>query len=199
MPPLLNIIHLPHREDRLQSFMEQCNQQNIAYNEIRGETSHKKPVTNISRAHKGIVRTAKITKQPHVFIAEDDIKFACDGAWKYFLSKMPKDFDLYCGLVYDGNVVDGRIMTTKGMSGTNTLYCVNSRFYDFFLSIDETKPLDRELGRFSTKYKYIVCEPMVCVQSGGYSDNFKRKMTYELYLSGKKLLNDANGNFKVMP
>lgn len=187
--PILNIIHLEKRLDRKQSYMEEMNTQGIPYKEWEG-IIYKPAHTGISKAHKQIVSWAKFTGKPFVAIAEDDIKFSCPGAWKYFLSKIPKSFDLYCGLIYDGEVdpTNNRIITTRGMSGTNTLYIIHSRFYDFFLSIDESKHLDRELGRFSNINEYYVCHPMVCTQMGGYSDNHRRDLTYDVYLKGKQLL-----------
>lgn len=186
MPQILNIIHLPHRDDRLQSFMIECNIQNIAFNVWDGITTYQQPYRNISLAHKQIVKKAHEEKWPYAIIAEDDIKFSSPGAWKYYLSQMPSDFDLYCGLMYHG-VTDENNRIIKGMSGTNTLYTIHQRFYEFFLMIDELRHLDRELGKFATLNKYILCKPMVCYQMGGISDNFKREMSYENYLIGKKL------------
>lgn len=187
MPPILNIIHLPQRDDRLQSFMEQMNEQVIAYKVWAGIYNKHRPYIGIANAHQQIVRYAKDNKLPYVIIAEDDIRFSCAGAWRYYLYKMPKSFDLYCGLIYSGKVDnDGRII--KGMSGTNTLYTVHERFYDFFLSPNNAKGhLDRELGKFALLYEYYVCQPMVCTQMGGYSDNLRRKVYYDEYLIGKKL------------
>lgn len=184
--PILNIIHLPQRTDRLQSLMEQTNEQGIPYKLWDG-ILYKPAHTGISKAHKQIVSWAKFTGKPFVAIAEDDIKFFCKGAWKYFISKIPKSFDLYCGVILHGQTEGNRIVTTTGMSGTNTLYIIHERFYDFFLSIDESKHLDRELGRFSNINEYYVCDPMVCTQMGGYSDNHRQVYHYDGYLVGKKL------------
>lgn len=191
MPPILNIISLPHRLDRQQSYMEETAMQNIAYKVWPGVTTHKEYTNhrNISQAHKAIVRDAKSKGLPQVIIAEDDIRFSAAGSWKYYLSQMPKEFDLFCGVVYAGEVdpQTNRIISTKGMSGTNTLYTIHEKFYNFFLAIDESKHLDRELGRFGNINKYYVCNPMVCYQIGGFSDNFKRWYYYEDYLENKKL------------
>lgn len=184
--PILNIIHLPKRNDRLQSLMEEMNVQGIPYKMWEG-ILYKPAHTGISKAHKQIVQWAKYTSKPFVVIAEDDIKFSCPGAWKYFLSQIPSSYDLFCGVILSGQVDGNRIVTTTGMSGTNTLYAIHERFYDFFLSVDESKHLDRELGRFSNINEYYVCNPMVCTQMGGYSDNHRRVYHYDAYLEGKKL------------
>lgn len=191
MPPILNIIHLESRMDRLQSLMEETSMQSIAYKLWPGVTTHSEYTNhrNISIAHKAIVRDAKEKNLPHVIIAEDDIKFSSAGAWKYYLDNTPKSFDLYSGLIYAGEVdpETNRIISTKGMSGTNTLYTISSRFYDFFLAVDESKHLDRELGRFGNINEYYVCNPMVCTQMGGMSDNFRREYYYDAFLENKIL------------
>lgn len=188
MTPILHVIHLHKREDRLEPlYKELLGQSNLRYRMWDGVTRNKMPIRNINEAHKQIVIEAKEYKWPYVAIAEDDIRFSCKGAWTYFISKMPKIFDLYCGLMYSGEVDHNNRVISNGMSGTNTLYVVHERFYDFFLSTDNTKNLDRELGSFSNINEYYICNPMVCYQSGGYSDNLKRNMTYEPYLEGIKL------------
>lgn len=191
MPPILNIIHLESRTDRRQSFMEEMNLQNIAYKVWPGVTTYQEYTNhrNISEAHKNIVRDAQENGLPQVIIAEDDIKFSHPKSWKYYLSQMPEQFDLYCGVIYAGEVdpQTNRIVSTKGMSGTNTLYTISERFYSFFLATDNSKHLDRELGRFGNINEYYVCNPMVCFQSGGFSDNHKRELHYDEYLRDIKL------------
>lgn len=167
--------------------MEQCSEQSIAYKLWEGITENKSAVVNINLAHKRIVGDAKEKKLPYVIIAEDDIKFLDNGAWKYYLSKRPKQFHLYCGVIYDGPTEGNRIISTKGMSGTNTLYTISREFYDTFLNTDNTKNLDRELGKLALQYDFFICQPMVCYQINGKSDHFKRKMNYDEYLVGKKL------------
>lgn len=191
MPPILNIIHLENRLDRLQSFMEETNIQNIPYKVWPGVTEHQAYTNhiNVNFAHKQIVKDAQAKKLPYVIIAEDDIKFSCAGAWKYYLSQMPQEFDLYCGLIYAGEVdpQTNRIISTRGMSGTNTLYTISEKFYEFFLATDNSKHLDRELGKFANINQYYVCNPMVCYQMGGWSDNHKRELHYDEYLRDIKL------------
>lgn len=188
MKPILNVIHLDSRFDRLQSLHEEVAEQKISMRLWDGITRNKLAIRNINEAHKQIVYEAKRDKWPYAIIAEDDIKFSAKGAWSYFLSQKPIIFDLYCGLIYAGEVDhNNKVIGDKGMSGTCTLYIIHERFYDFFLSTDNTKSLDRELGRFANINEYYICNPMVCYQSGGYSDNFKRNMSYDEYLVGKTL------------
>jgi len=183
MKPILHCIHLEKRTDRLQSFLEQMNQQMIPFRIWDGVTTEKMVVANISLAHKKIVRYAKEEKLPYIIICEDDIIFTADGAWKYFLQKMPKIFDLYCGVVYAGEIQNGRIV--RGMSGTNTLYAVHENFYDTFLSTNDKRDLDGALGKLAFAHNYYACIPHVVKQIGDYSDHFKRKMNYRAFEEDK--------------
>lgn len=186
MPEILNIIHLEKRLDRLQNLLEQTNQQNIAFKIWIGDESTNNPVININLAHKSIVKFAKEQKLPYIRIAEDDLRFTSPNAWKYYLSKMPKVFDLYCGVLYKGNVNDsGRI--SNGLSAGLTLYTIAESFYDTFLQTDNALNLDWALNKLSTIYNYYACTPFVVIQNSGYSDHFKRQMNYDAYLLDKKL------------
>lgn len=189
MPPILNIIHIETRLDRKQSYMEEMNIQNIRYKVWPGVTTHSEYSNhrNVSIAHKNIVRDAKEKKLPDVIIAEDDIRFSAKNAWKYYLENTPKDFDLYCGLLYYGKKDENNKLLPGRMSGGLTLYTIAEKFYDFFLSIDESKHLDTELGSFANINDYYICDPMVCEQIGGWSDNHMRTLHYEDYLRDIKL------------
>jgi hypothetical protein len=134
----------------------------------------------ISQAHKQIVHWAMLNELPQVCIAEDDLQFFAPGAWKYFLSHKPTDFDIYLGGVFHGLNEDN---TTNDWCG-NTLYIVARRFYETFLSVPLVNHLDRSL---MNKGKYIVCDPMVCTQRGGYSFQKRAWDSYERYLVGRRL------------
>jgi hypothetical protein len=81
-------------------------------------------------------------------------------------------------MVYSAEIKNGRIM--NGFSGL-TLYTVHNRFYDEFLAANPKDHLDRHLGNTAYKNKYYICEPFVCYQSGGYSDNLMQKLDYKVY------------------
>lgn len=134
----------------------------------------------IAQAHKQIIRDAKEKGLPMVCIAEDDLFFFAPGAWQYYLGHIPEDYDIYLGVVFHGLNEDN---TTDDWCGMG-LYIVNERFYDTFLSVNEVNHLDRELAR---KGRYVVCDPMVCSQRGGYSFQKRAWDTYERYLVGKRL------------
>lgn len=134
----------------------------------------------IGEAHKQIVRYAKENKLPSICIAEDDLYFFAPGAWDHFLKNIPQDFDIYLGVIFHGLKEDN---TTDDFCGM-TLYVVHERFYDTFLSLPEVNHIDRSLAG---KGRFVVCDPMVCSQKGGYSFNKRRRDTYERYLVGKRL------------
>lgn len=139
----------------------------------------------IHLGHRQIVQYAKDNNLPRVVISEDDIRFTHPNSYNYFLSQIPESYDLFCGLVYSAEMQGDRVM--NGASGIMTLFVVNERFYDFFLSMDTNNHVDREAGLTAFKHEYYVCQPMMVEQRGGYSHNLRQQMFYDTYLEGKKL------------
>ena len=185
--PELKLFVARHREERALSIVEQSKRFGFAvrfWSGIVGDTGKNDVFRspNIMRAFKKIVQYAKEERLASCTIMEDDGVFTSDGAWKYYNDNIPDDYDLYLGGVYQAEIKDGRIV--NGYSG-NTLITVHERFYDFFLSADEDPlhpfmgHLDKWLGCFCDKKKYIVCEPHVIKQIGVYSDNHRRKLNNE--------------------
>lgn len=181
----LNIIHLPKRVDRYNDLVEQMHQQGIKYKLWDGEVVRKSRKTGITRSHKKIVQHAKDNNLPYVFIAEDDIVFTAKGAWQFYLSKMPPSFDIFFSMIYVGQT-DKENNRIKSVCSGMTMYCVHQRFYDTFLSIPDDCHVDRTITGMFKDYEFIVCNPMVCYQSGSYSDNSLRKIDYS------PLLRNAN-------
>jgi hypothetical protein len=68
-------------------------------------------------------------------------------------------------------------------SGT-TIYIINQRFYEAFLTLPESLNFDRALRN---KGKFIVCNPFIAIQHNGFSDNVKRFYNHEKYLQGRNL------------
>jgi len=187
----LNIIHLEKRYDRLVLLEEQIEAQLIFdYRLWEGEIIRKSRRTGICKSHKRIVQWAKDNNQPQVIICEDDIRFFAPGAWLYFLEKIPADYDIFFGMIYVGTFDDNNRINSV-ISGM-TLYCVNERFYDKFLSIPDQSHIDRKVSELHGEYKFYVCNPMVCDQNGTYSDHLLSKTDYSSLLkdfslfSGKK-------------
>lgn len=175
------------KKAREQRILSVCNQSKLHGLNIRfweGATSEKFSFSNISMSHKMIVADAKNRGLPNVCIAEDDFLLSANGAWEYFLSNIPEDYDLFLSGIYAGQIENGRI--TNGFSGL-TLYIVNSRFYDFYLSLNHLDHTDRNLGNYAFEKKYIVIEPFIAKQmSEGYSDNHRRPVSHEEYLKEMK-------------
>lgn len=187
--PRLNIIHLPndslnfpHREVREQSFLKQIEEQGITdYKVWDGIYEKHDPKKGICMSHKKIIREAKENNLPCCLIMEDDCVFSALGAFDYFLSQVPEDYDLFMGLIYHGEIQGSRVM--NGFSGGVTFYLAHERLYDFILELPESVHIDRELGNFCFNKKYYVCNPFVCVQAPGYSENLRRCMNYDSYNS----------------
>jgi len=166
MPDTLHVINLKHRVDRLSSFQKEAQHQAIIDFKIwEGVFIRAIPIYAILQSHKMIVADAKQKGLPRVVIAEDDIKFLGLGAWEYYLKNIPDDYDLYLGGVFSGIVKEDN--TIEDFSGM-TLYTVHERFYDTFLALNKIDNIDRQLAR---KGKYVVCNPIVVSQWGGFSDN----------------------------
>jgi hypothetical protein len=173
----VHCINLEHREDRRASISKEALVQGFDIQFWKGIYDKKNPKKGICQSHKNIIRFAKEEKLSSVIICEDDCKFSDSGAFDYYVEKTPLDFDLYLGMLYVAQLSGNRV--TNGMSGSHTLYTVHEKFYDFYLSIPDDTHVDRYLGQFAFKQKYFVCFPMVVKQTGGYSDNLKRKMKYD--------------------
>ncbi|MEO7045094.1 MAG: hypothetical protein ABI091_07270 [Ferruginibacter sp.] len=173
----VNCINLWNREDRLLSISKQAKDQRFAirfWEATTGQIAYRA----ITLSHKKIIQDAKDKGLEYVIIMEDDCVFTAPNAFDFYMSKMPKEFDLYLGMIYGGEIKDSRIL--NGFSGL-TLYTVHNRFYDECLASDPNDHLDRFLGNSAFKNKYYVCDPFVCHQTGGYSDNRRENMNYQVY------------------
>lgn len=179
---IVNIINLPHREDRRISAIQQSTEQGFEIKWWPGIVEYP-PAKGISKAHKQIIQYAKDNKFTEVPIMEDDCIFTAPGAFDYFIKNKPKDFDIYFSMIYSGEIKDSRIV--NGFSGM-TLYIVHERFYDYFLSAPDNDHIDRWLGNSAFEKRYIVCDQYCCYQIGGVSDNHRKRVTYDAYYIGKK-------------
>ncbi len=171
------------REERVLSVCEQSKVHKFSVRFWEGIIAEKGCI-GVSKSFKKIILWAKESNLDYVIIGEDDLVFSAPGAWQYYLSSMPSDFDLYLGGVYYAQIEKGRIV--NGYSG-NTLVTIHSRFYDFILADNINDHLDRWLGNYACKYKYLVCEPFVVYQMDGYSDNHRRQTRHSGYKEGMVL------------
>lgn len=196
---IINILHLSAdkcielgpqaiatEEKRRQSFLEEMATQRAKFIVHEGFVKQP-PYKGIILSHKTIVKYAKEMKMPEVCIMEDDCKFTHPNSFKYFLKNKPKDFDLYFGLIYSGEISDEN-RVVNGFSGGLTFYIVHERFYDTFINCDESNHIDNKLGELAWKYKYYVVPEFCVIQpSGNYSYNHRRNMNYDEYLRDKVL------------
>ena len=178
----LQIIHNYARIDRAILLQKEMLDQGISWRVWPAIMNPTVSFVGVCQAHKQIVRWANQEGLKEVCIGEDDLHFFAPGAWDFFLQNKPEDFDLYLGGVFYGHLDEENVV--KDWCGM-TLYIVNERFYDTFLGLNEWNNLDRELA---FKGRYVVCNPFVVTQHGGYSDNKKyARESYDEYLQGRKL------------
>ena len=178
----LNII-TGSRSERIPRLMNEFETQGITGYELWDGVFdyQKKAKENINAAHKYIIEYAKMAEWQSVCIAEDDIKFTAPGAWDYFLNNVPKDFDLYLGSVYVGEISPDN--TTDYFCGL-TIYICHSRFYDRFLSADPHEHIDRALEGMG---KFVVCNPFIAEQWDGWSHNTGKEEKYGKLMQGRNL------------
>lgn len=177
----LNVI-VGNRPERLPRLREQIQTQGIDECELWDGIFVSSIKKSINLAHKQIVEYAMVAGFKETIIAEDDIKFTHSNSWKYFLSKIPDDYDLFLSMVYLGQPDENGIV--KDFTGL-TLYIVHSRFYETFLSVPEDEHLDRALSQ--TNGKFIVCNPFVAIQYNGHSSNTGKIESYDSLLAGREL------------
>lgn len=169
----LNIIH-GNRSERFPVLMKELETQGIDNYKIwDGVYIPHSVKASINAAHKQIVKYAQIAEWDSVIIAEDDLKFSRQGAWKYFLSQEPKEYDMYLGGIFLGQPDENNMVSE--FTGL-TLYSISKSFYETFLSVPDDDHLDRLLGGLG---RYFVCSPFVCTQHNGVSGNTGRFEEYE--------------------
>jgi len=176
MSETLHILHPKSRSDRYLLLMEELIEQGIEdhrlFDNPIGQSMRDRRKL-ISSGHKKIVQYAKDCGFKKVIIAENDLKFFGPGAWKYYLENTPEDYDIYFGMIYDGQIENNRVVSKA--SGF-TLYTVHERFYDAFLGINSDSHIDLAITSQHAQYKFMVCDPMVCEQNDTQSDNFMGKL-----------------------
>ncbi len=199
MSDILNIIHLPKnlfeegtveyeeavfREDNIKKQVQENSIQD--YKIWDGVYMPQIPFMGINLAFKRLITHAKETGLKSMVIAEDDFALTCPTSWGRFLDTTPKDFDIFMGCVFDAQLnSENRIMF--GYCG-NTILRVHERFYEAFLNMKVDNNLDREIGRFAHKYKYIVANPFIATQLGGYSFHQKKNVeNYDYLIVGRDL------------
>lgn len=180
--PKVNTINLAHRADRYENIQKQFSEQGITDFKIwPGIIDEQIRQRGVSRAHKRIVMDAATKGLSEVCIMEDDCVMFGNGAFEYFLKNKPKEYSLYLGGLSNGQIKeDGTTNDFRGM----TMYMVAKPFYNTFLSVDEKQHIDFALSR--TGATFHVCQPIVCTQLTGFSDNKKGYFSYAHLLNQYK-------------
>lgn len=128
---------------------------------------------SINLAHKKIVEYAYENDLPYVIIAEDDFKSTHSDSWKFYLSNFPKEFDLYLGGIFLGDLDENNMV--KEFTGL-TLYSVSKRYYPTFLSVPDSEHIDHSLSKEGGVFK--VCNPFPFIQYDGVSSNTGKYESY---------------------
>lgn len=152
---LLNVIYNDNQPERFEPLMNELMAQGIHYR-LWPPVEAKTAVESINLTHKSIVRAAKILNLSMVAIAEDDIMFPAKDGWQYFLSKTPKEFDIYSAATY----VDD-LENKNHLCGFH-LYVVRSNFYEKFLSVPDGSHIDTAIDELGGNF--VVCRPFAALQ-----------------------------------
>lgn len=186
MKPEIAVIHDPRMSERYTRLMKELATQGIMQYELFPSVYDWRSVKrSINLAHKQCVEYAKLKGYPEICIMEDDVRFCGYGAFDYFLSKKPAEFDLYLGGVYVGDIQPDN--TVREFSGFHC-YIIRERFYDTFLSLPADAHIDNACAG---KGLFYVCNPFACVQYNGFSSNTGKEENYDGLLDGREFY----GNF----
>ena len=170
----LNIIFDDRLYERYNPLMKELESQNIDNYRIWTPVADKDSVVrSINLSHKQIVSWAKKMGLKEVCIAEDDLQFTAPGAWEYFLSQKPDDYDIYLACTYIPPISNNAICGFH-------LYMVNERFYDTYLSMAEDKHIDTEAN--SLEGKFVFCYPFPALQRACWSANNRAVVNYNSVL-----------------
>lgn len=176
---VINIIHLKgtdYSSDRLHSFIKEMNEQGIEDYKVWDGIHDSNRIRAISRAHKQVVSYAKENNLPEICIMEDDCIFLGKGAFEYYLRNKPIHYDLWLGGISNRlKTQEDYITDFRGL----TLYTINKRFYDTFLSVPENVNIDAAMKGLG---EYYLCPKVICTQKAGYSYHKKRHADYSYLL-----------------
>lgn len=135
-------------------------------------------VKSISQSHKMIVQWAKDNDMDMVVIGEQDLMFTAPDAWDYYLKQMPQSFDIYLGCTYVPPI------SNNTLCGFH-LYTISKKYYDTFLSADESKHIDTAISDIGGDFKF--CYPFPALQRPGFSANNKAEVNYNSILQPKDI------------
>ena len=186
------VINLPHRTDRLGSFVREVhktfeNKNFILVDGVIKET----PKAGIWQAFKNCILDAKNKNYSEVLIMEDDILFR-DRTYEYAnlcLSNLPEEWDILLGGAYSAkkqieyNTYWNKIIEFTG----GHCMIISSKIFDEILSMEERVHVDRTLGRNNAFNCYIV-KKLFVIQAVGFSDKNNKNVDYTELLNYFELL-----------
>lgn len=176
------VIHDFSANDRFDRLMKEFTEQGIKYYTILPAIhSQESALKGINLAHKQCVQYAKDNGLKEICIMEDDVRFTSKNSFNHFIENKPKEFDLYLGGVYLGEILPNNLINS--FAGLHC-YIIREQFYDTFLSVPDNKHIDRALSNLGTFY---VSYPFTSIQYNGYSYNTKQVMNYDSLLENKLL------------
>jgi hypothetical protein len=175
---MIHIINLPHRYQRKSELEKELFRQGITEVMWWPGIIDVPRCKGTSRAHKQIIQWAKDNDQPEVTVFEDDIYFPAADGCDYYLRNKPEDFDLYLGGIYRGEIIDGKVDYFTGLH----CYTVKAKFYDKFLSADESLNIDHAMAGLGDFY---VVYPFAAIQINSFSDTEMAMSTHEGLLKDK--------------
>ena len=181
IPNIISNAGLPIRVNKL---MIELSRQNIAVYKLWPsiQAPPDKPRRYaISKAHKQIIEWALLEGLPEVTVFEDDIWFPAEDGWQYYQDNKPKEFDLYLGGVYRGEIDENnKIKRFTGMM----CYTISEKFYTTFLGVNEMLDID---GAMSGLGDFYVCNPFAAICHDGWSENVGGMMAYNHLLKGREV------------
>lgn len=176
----LNII-TGNRPERIPLLMEEIERQEVTNYKFWDAVYNRNSIkAGISEAHRQIVAYAKLAEFPDVLIAEDDFVGSHEDSFRFFLHNRPKQYDMYLSSVFLGDLDENNMV--KEFTGL-TMYFVNQRYYDKFLSVNPNEHIDHELSRIGGIF--YVCNPFAFWQRNGWSSNTGKDEDYSQLASGR--------------
>jgi hypothetical protein len=186
------VINLPHRTDRLGSFVREIHKtfENKDFTLINGvikETSR----AGIWQAFKNCIQDAKNKNYSEILFMEDDIVFR-DGAYKYAekcLNNLPNDWNILSGGIYSSE----KIIEYNNYWNKIINFCgghfmiISSKIFNDILNMEEILPPDYTLSKENIFNCYVVKKFFV-IQSEGFSDHKQKKVDYTHLLNKFELL-----------
>ncbi len=180
------LIHDSDRKDREKLYRQELENQGIESVELTPAVkNHGVPATNISRAHKNCVRRAINDGESRVVILEDDVRFACPGAFNRFLEVCEgvSGWDVIITGSYEYGLVDKEMAPVNGLVKLKRFsglmcYMVNESYYQRMLALPEHLHIDKAMTKGSCEA--YMCWPQLALQHPGYSANVRKNVDYDI-------------------